>query len=232
MSALFGSRPSVPNLPTVSLAQQQGAAIGANQAALPGAEALASETNQFNQQQVNEMLGQLFPGMSGVANTISQNIASEASGKLPDDVQAAVERSGAAKSLGMGVAGSGTGADMTARDLGLTSLQLTGQGLSSAESWINEADKVYSPGEMNVQSMFVSPEQMYQATNQQDTQQFQRSMMQNEINAAPDPVVSGVVNMVPNAVGAMRGGSQLGSGGGGDSSGGGMPDEYGGLWDQ
>ena len=210
MSALFGSKPVVPNLPRVSLAGEQAASIAANQAALPASEALASSTNAFNQQQLTQMLNTMIPGFSSQSAQMSKNTSALLSGEIPADVSEAISQSGSARALGGGYAGSGSGRNLVARDLGLTSLNLMNEGQKSLESWTGEMSRIAEPGQYNVEKAFVNPEQMYQSTNEQNIQQFQRNMTQNQIDAAPDPVAAGVLNTTMSLLQSVRGGSSSG----------------------
>jgi hypothetical protein len=112
LTPFFGTKPQIPTLPTVSLSDMQGKSIAANQAALPGAEALATSTNAFNQQQIQQMLNTMIPGYSGMASTMSKNTAAMLNGEIPADVQDAISRSGSAQALGGGFAGSGMSHDL------------------------------------------------------------------------------------------------------------------------
>lgn len=185
LDSLLGQKPTVPNLPTINLGTEQQKAIAANQAALPSAEKLVGAANQFSQSQINQMLEQAIPGYSSIAKTISGNIASEVSGQIPTDVQQQVENLTAGQALAGGYAGSGAHGALVARDLGLTSLDLTQQGLSSMEGWTRTAASLYEPSMINVSSMFITPMQEYQTTNEQNVQQFQRQWMANQIAAQP-----------------------------------------------
>ena len=138
----------------------------------------------------------------------------------PDVVLPNIQNSAAGKSLGEGIAGSGASRDLVARDLGLTSLNLMETGMQTAQKWVGEMASIEEPSMMKVESMFVSPEQQYQATNEQNTQQFQRNWMQSQVNAMPDPVSSGIMSMAQSMIGSMRGGS----GGGGA-----QPQSYAGI---
>lgn len=216
LSSLFGSKPQVPTLPSLDLGAEQQKSIAANQAALPGAEKLVGAANQFSIGQINQMLEQAIPGYSSIAKTISGNIASEAQGQIPSDVVAQEQNLTAAQALQGGYGGSGAHGNLTARDLGLTSLDLTQQALTSAESWTKTAASLYEPSMVNVSSMFVSPEQQYQADNQQNLQQFQRQWMANQISAMPDPTTVGLWNttwsIIDSVLSAYTGGDMSGMG--------------------
>lgn len=192
--SIFGAKPEVPLIDKLSLETEQGKAISANTTNLDAAKNLASSTNKFNREQILQMMREVMPNYDKIAASASSNIESLVKGEIPADVQNSVQNTAAAKALGGGTAGSGSSRNLVARDLGLTSLQLTGKGLSAAESWMKMSDQIYAPGMMNVSSMFVTPMQQYATTNEQNMQQFQRTWMSNQIAAMPDPVASGIYN--------------------------------------
>lgn len=182
-SAILESGVNVPKLPRVDLTKEQQAAITANQAALPGSEAIASSVNTFNYQQLQKMLSDSIPNFNAINKTATGNILSELKGQIPQDVQDQILRSDAFKSLRGGFAGGGMSDALTARDLGLTSLDLTNKGLDSASRWITMARNTMIPGQFDVSSMFISPLQLYQTENEQNLQQFQRKYASNVMDA-------------------------------------------------
>jgi len=202
---LVGSKPNVPNLPTLNLQEEAKKAIGANTENLPAAEALTSATNLFTRQQITDMLNASVPGFSGMADTAGKNIEALLQGEIPQDVKDAISRSDAASSLTGGFGGTEASRNLVARDLGLTSLQLTSQGLSSAESWTKAMASLYEPSMLNVSSMFISPMQQYQTDNEQNQQQFQRQWMQNQINAMPAPWAEDLKQFLYRAMSAYSG---------------------------
>jgi hypothetical protein len=137
------------------------------------------------------MLRSTIPNFDQITTEASGNISDMLAGKLPSDVSAAVQNSSAAKSLGSGTAGSGFSKDLVARDLGLTSLDLTAKGLSSAESWFASTERMLAPAVSELSKMFITPMQEYSTTNEQNMQQFQRQWMVNQIGAMPDPEIRG-----------------------------------------
>jgi hypothetical protein len=213
---LFGTKPIVPKMPTLDLGAEQQKAIGDNTAALPGMERLVGKANQFSRDEITRMLESTIPGYSKMVSSATGTIASEMAGQIPGDVSAAVQDSAAAKALGGGYAGSGAHGDLVARDLGLTSLDLTQKGLSSFEDWTKMSASLYEPSQINVSSMFITPQQTAAFDEQQNENQFQQQWMTNQIRAEPDPTTVGIFNLatgvVDKAVGAVAGG---GGGGGG-----------------
>ena len=226
---LFGSKPSVPAWNNISIDQSQTQAIGANQASLGSLENLSGGVNTFNQQQLTQLFNNIMPGFQSMAGTASKNISDELSGKIPTDVAETIQSSAAAQALTGGFGGSGLAGNLTAKDLGLTSLDLTGKGLSSLESWSAQMDKMFSPGEFNVSSMFINPQEEFTATMQNQEQEVQQQWMQSQVSAEGDPITQGLWNMGMGfgkgiGAGASQAGQQYAAagGGGGGSGGGGL----------
>jgi hypothetical protein len=204
-SALFGSKPVVPAWNNVNLGTSQNKAVASNEAALPGAEALTASSNTFNQGQVEQMLNAAMPGYSQIAGNVAGNIESMTAGKIPGDVAGAVQDSAAAQSLTGGFGGSGLSGNLTARDLGLTSLNLTEQGTSSAESWMNLSNSLFAPGQMNVASMFVSPEQQFSADMQNEENSWNTQWLSNQVQAMPNPTSVGTEKFMSSMLGSIMG---------------------------
>lgn len=156
-------------------------------AALPGLEELAAKSNQFSIDQITKMLSSAIPGYEGITKSASSNIAALLRGEIPEDVKGQIQTSDAVKALTGGYAGTGAAGNLTARDLGLTSLSLTEKGLSAAESWMGIAGSLYEPGMLNMNSMFISPQQLFTADMQNQTNKWNQQWLTNQIKAMPDP---------------------------------------------
>lgn len=205
LQQLIGTKPTVPDLPSLSLSNEQQKALAANIAAIPGTEQIATQVDLFNQQQVDKMLENVIPNYKAITGQISSNIAAMTSGQIPTDVSQQIQRADAARALGGGFAGTQAQGNLTARDLGLTSLDLTQRGLASAQSWLQTANSLYSPGQFNVSSMFVSPAQQAQFDVQERDAQFQTQWMKNQIAAMPAPWASDLKQFVYRALSAYSG---------------------------
>jgi hypothetical protein len=192
---VFGGRPKYQRWQDVSLDKSQQGAIDANLAALPGMEKLAEGVNVFNQEQLTQLLNSVMPGWSDMTKQAGKNIASELKGEIPTDVAQALQSSDAAKALTGGFGGSGLAGNLTARDLGITSLNLMQQGQSSLESWSAMIDQMFAPGMMNVGSMFISPQQEFESLFKNQMGKFGQSNMMAGAAAMPDPVTGALVNM-------------------------------------
>jgi hypothetical protein len=118
--------------------------------------------NQANMTQLQSLLNQAMPGYQGVFQGLQgmlpgmqatqANMQANANqlmtGQVPTDVQQQIQRSAAFTSMMGGQAGAGTGATgaITARDLGLTSLQLMGQGATQAGQAISAGAGIMGAG--------------------------------------------------------------------------------------
>ena len=231
-SWLAGSLAGTPKVPTwqnLSLSGSQTGAIGANAASLPGIESLATGVDTFNENQLMQLLNSIMPGWSGAAGQAGQNITSELEGKVPADVQNMLQSSEAAKALagGMGFGAGTLGGSDVAKSLGLTSLGLMNQGMSSLESWTGMIDRMFAPGQFNVSSMFISPQQEFEDTmanqekqwdvnwlkSQTDWSGSAGKLLGDEINQSSQQFNSLISSIVSKYAGSMMGG--MGGGGGG-----------------
>lgn len=224
IGGLIAGKPSIPAWKTIDLGEQQTKAIQENQNSLPALENLASNTNSFNMEQLQSMLKSIIPGYDAITAGVSKDITSMVSGEIPADVSNAVQNSAAARALTGGFGGSGISGNLTARDLGLTSLDIMGKGISSAESWLSTVSNIASPQMFNMTSMFVTPQQQFQDTMENQTQQFQRDYVSNlndyqhslGVYAAND--IQDSFSTAMSLVGSFMGGMGGGSGGGGGGS--------------
>lgn len=210
-------KPKVPTFKPINVQTEGAKAIAANLENLPAAENLASQYNLFNTEQIQKMLEQAIPGYASLTGKVTSVIGSEVAGQIPKDVSAQVQLSDAAKALAGGYSGAGMHGNLVARDLGLTSLDLTQRGLSAAESWISTMDRLFAPGQFNLSSMFITPQFQTQVDIQQQESQWGVNWLKNQIAAMADPTmeavgqaVGGIADMALNYV--SFGASGLGGG--------------------
>lgn len=173
----FGGKPKVPAFVPVDVQVEQERAIAGNEAALPALERTGSRINQYNQSELDKMLNVSFGGYyDKIRKSIGKNTAEMAAGMIPDDVRDAIGRNTAGRSLYGGYGGTGMARNLTARDLGLTSLDLMTKGLDSATRWMASAR---APS-FDVTSMFVRPEFQAQFAAQERDSKFQRDYIKNQ----------------------------------------------------
>jgi len=148
----------IPDLPEISAQTEQKKAIAGNIAALPESIQLAAGINKFNFQQLQDMLKAAIPNYDEIMQTGGKQISSMLRGELPEDVQRTIQRSRGAKSFAGGYGGSGVAVSAEAESLGLASLDLIREGLSSSERWLQAASSRL-PRLADATSMFISPQQ-------------------------------------------------------------------------
>lgn len=221
LGGLAQGKPDIPQFNAINLGDEQTKATNNNLAALPGIESLASQTNSFNLDQVQKMLRSSIPGYDQMVSGISGNINSQIHGEIPKDVQDAIQTSAAAKSLTGGFGGTGMAGNLVARDLGLTSLNLTQQGQSSAESWFSNMSRMLQPGQFNVSSMFLTPEQQFSADTSERDKQFQHDYVSNmndwqhSLGFLWGQDMENTGNTIGSLLSSFLGGKMGGGGGGG-----------------
>jgi len=210
-SKVFGSKPKVADFTALNLTEEQKKALQGN---LSNADAMET------------LLNRLIPGWSANLAQAQKNNTSLLQGQIPQDVQDKILRNSAYQSFAGGFGGSGMSHALTARDLGLTSLDLQQQGNNSAQQWAKLAENTYSP-------LIIDTAQQAQATAANNAGRQANQQYKYNVAAAPDPGAAGVFNL-DTALGmqalSFGMGSLGGIGGGGGtpnpSSGGGMPSNY------
>src|SRR5205823_3488826 len=127
-----------------------------------------------------------------------------------------IQRSTAYQSLSAGTAGSPLSRGLTARDLGLTSLNLINQGSNlqgqagnAFQRWTGIAGQT----NMNPSAFLVSPTQGAEWQRQENIYQQQTKQRRYNVAAEPDPVAKGVSDTLINLLGAYLG-KGMGGGGG------------------
>lgn len=143
----------IADTPGVNYTDTYNETLGAAQQATPQAEALASGQNTFNQSEVDRLLETSIPGYREGQTKRTQNALSLLNGDIPADVSAQVARHSAGESVDGGFVGSGASRNLTARDLGRTSLDLQGIGGQQFASIIGStpmASRVSSGSFLNI----------------------------------------------------------------------------------
>lgn len=209
----FGTKPKVPTLTAIDPNVTQAKTVAGNVANFESIAKLATQVNTFNQDQLDALLDRALPGGR---QQIQSVISSQLRGEIPQDVSNAVFRSTAERGVAGGFSGSGFQRNLTARDLGLTSLDITNKALSSAERWLAQA----TAPTFDVTSMFFTPQQRLAFEQQQQSAQFQRDVMAAGVEAAPDPATAALGQEIDRffntaaSAGMMMAGGGMGGGAG------------------
>ena len=204
-----GSKPKIPELKPINFEQEQQKAIQQNIASLEPATELARKTTAAEQTQLEEQLRRAIPGYDQIVQQASKNIGSALRGELPTDVAAQIQRSTAGRALAGGFGGaSGFGRALTARDLGLTSLQLQNQGLAQAQNFIQQQRAYGMTQPFSVSSMFITPAQRVGVMQQQQQAMYNRNLQAAQVAAMPDPTLAAIGGALSQA-GSFAGGAYM-----------------------
>lgn len=199
LEKMSGTKPKLPAWTPIDITKEQQATVAGNQATLPGAQTLATSVNTFNQSELDRLYNQALPGYDRIKQNVSDYLSSTTGGQLPDDVADEIYRRTTSRATAGGFGGSGIGRNLTARDLGLTSLDLIDRGISSAQRWLS----TQAAPRFDVTSMFLSPAQRIPMAMEERNLKFQHDYLRAQIKAMPDPATKywtdGVTNLLMGA---------------------------------
>ena len=204
-----GSKPKVPAFKPIDFAAEQKQAIQQNIGSLESATELATKTTAAEQSQLEAQLRRAIPGYDQLISQAGKNIGANLRGEVSMDVQSQLQRSAAGRALGGGYgAGSGAGRNLSARDFGLTSMQIQNQGLSQAQNFIQQQRTFGMAQPFSISSMFITPGQRIGAMQQQQSAQYNRDMTAAQVAAMPDPTMAAFGSAISTA-GGMYGGAKM-----------------------
>ena len=185
--AITGQIPEIADFEKVSPEDAMQAAIDAALNTIDSATEASSRVDTAVTQQALDRLEQIAPGSSSIFGDLARQAASMSRGEIPQDVADQVMGRRAERSSMLGLQGGDS--QITARDLGLTSLDLINQGQSTFERIISAAQGI-DPVERQttVKGFQLDPttilaSEVQQAQILQDTEQARLNAA-----AAPDPV--------------------------------------------
>lgn len=233
LAPLLSSKPKVPKFKPLDFGKETATSLAEYQANLPAAAEFASKFNELSGDQMLAALEKMLPGYAKLRDTGTSLIQSQMRGEVPQDVQNRLERQAAERGVTIGGAGSGLAGNDYLRNFGLTSLQLTQQGLNSAAQWMNQAAS--KTPVFNMSNAFIPIQQRIGIRQQENESQWQRNWLKNQISAVPDGWQGALIGLEDN-IGAILGAAAsnynwggTGAGGGGatgpakaDSGGGGL----------
>jgi hypothetical protein len=212
-----GKKMKVPELKPIDFEGEQKKAIGQNIAALQPATELAQKTTSAEQNILEQQLRRAIPGYDQIIAQAGKTIGSRLRGEVDQDVASQLQRSSAGRALGGGFGGgSGMGRALSARDFGLTSMQIQNQGLAQAQNFIQQQRTMGMAQPFSVSSMFISPNQRIGFMQQQQQAQYARDMAAAQVAAQPSAMKqafgSAITQFTGTTGGAMfqRGLSQMG----------------------
>lgn len=201
-----GSKPKIPAFKPIDFEAEQKQAIQQNIAALQPATELAQKTTAAEQSQLEAQLRRAIPGYDQLVQQAGKNIGAALRGEISPEVSAQVQRSTAGRALTGGFGGgSGFGRALTARDLGLTGMQIQNQGLAQAQQFIQQQRTFGMTQPFSVSSMFITPAQRVGAMQQQQQAQYGRDLQAAQVAAMPDPTMAAFGSAISQAGGFAGG---------------------------
>jgi hypothetical protein len=204
-----GSKPKVPEFKPIDFAGEQKKAIQQNLQSLPAASELAQKTTTADQSVLEEQLRRAIPGYDKLIAQAGSNIGASLRGEISPEVSAQVQRSTAGRALSGGFGGaSGMGRSLTARDLGLTGMQIQNQGLQQAQSFIQQQRAYGMVQPFSTSSMFITPAQRVGVMQQQQQAQYGRDLQAAQVAAMPDPTMAAFGSAISSA-GGLYGGAKM-----------------------
>ena len=151
--------PKIPTYKKVDQTKEQQDGIAANLASFDQAKQLADQTTAADQDRLESILSRTMPNYKQMLSGAGSAVQNMISGKLATEDQAMYMRQSAERGGSLGISGSGAGRNLTARDLGLSSLQMTQAGLGAFNQLSSNVRQNYTVNPMSTSAMYVSPSQ-------------------------------------------------------------------------
>jgi len=203
---LMKKKPKIPTYKPVDQTAEQEAAIAANLASFDSAKQLADQTTMADQDRLDSILARTMPNYKEMLAGSGRAIQDMIAGNLPNADQNVLMRKAAERSGALGIGGSSAGRKLTARDLGLSSLQMTQAGLNSFNALSSNLRQNYTVNPMSTASMYVTPSQWI--SNAINENQFSyNALTQKRISDANNSTMSRLGNSL-----SALGGTAFGAG--------------------
>jgi len=207
LGGLFGAKKvKVPELKPIDFAGEQRQAIQQNIASIEPATELATKTTAAEQGVLEAQLRRAIPGYDQLIQQAGKNIGANLRGEVSQDVASQLQRSAAGRALGGGFGGgTGMGRNLSARDFGLTSMQIQNQGLNQAQNFIQQQRMFGMAQPFSVSSMFITPNQRIGFMQQQQQAQYARDMAAAQVSAQPSAMNQAFGSAIGNFTGTVGG---------------------------
>ena len=152
-------------------------AFDLNRQNFPRIRRLGNRYNDLLQDQTFGLYSRLDPNFLNTQQAEGRNIYDLSRGVLPQDVTDSIFRNNAEKFIGVGTPGTGLASSGTARDLGLTSLDLIGRGAAmntnAVQRWQSLANRQFDPS-----AFLFTPAQLVSLDDSRTNSIFQRNLGQ------------------------------------------------------
>lgn len=182
--SLMKKKPKIPTYKKVDQTKEQEAGIAANLASFDQAKQLADQTTAADQDRLDSILTRTMPDYRKNLAAASSAVGDMLSGKLGIGDQAYSMRQSAERGGALGLAGSGAGRNLTARDLGLTSFQMQQYGLGAFNQLSSNVRQNYTVAPMSTAFSYTSPQQRIQNAMQDNQFAYNAAVGRAQSNAA------------------------------------------------
>ena len=218
LSDIFGSKPQVIPWQNVLLSDAQLQSLMTNIKDWGSIEQLGNLWQNYIMAGYEKAVPGFGNLLSGITGGVSEEISQAGQmlkGVIPSDVVSYDFRTSAMQNLLSGLSGSPAAAANTARNLGLTSLDLINQGSNLLGNAAQRWQQLASFGQTTmapIQNMLITPEQQFSAnlTNEVNRQRTQQEAA--NVAAAPSPIAKGLSDLVAYITAAYAShGASLGS---------------------
>lgn len=225
----------IANTPGLDTGKITGDALADLEKYLPQDISLAQKVTDANQSMLNKLYEENVPGFKNIQEQRASLIQDFLAGRLPVDVQASIERSSAARGLGLGISGSPIQRNLTARDLGRTSLDLMNYGLGQVPGYFGSTPIAAPTDPLTFAGP--SPNQLIDLRGQERAQKMSLLAQAAGIGGQTEAWANYLNQVGGTLMGAGLEGMGMGGGGGGsakrasklESLGGTVPDNWAGL---
>lgn len=190
-----------------------------------------TDVNNRDNKDYRTALSSIDPSLMANVAKNGVNIASFLKGDIPQDVVQQIQRNSAQAALTGGFSGTGMARNMTARDLGLNSLQLMQQGAGMMQQQ-TATDVAMTPGRQQLSQLMMTPQQLLARDDQDKTAaanianqnailQYQAALKDKGTGGILSSIGGGLMGMAGGGGGGMLGGLMGMFNGGAGGSGGG-----------
>lgn len=219
--SLLKKKPKIPTYKPVNQQASQESAIAANLASFPRARELADMTSQADQERLDSVLASIYPQYRETALSAGGAIQDMIAGRLPFQDQQMTMRRAAERSMLGGYANTQAGRNLTARDLGLSSLQMTQAGLGAFNQLSSNVRSNFTVNPMSTAFSYMSVPQYVQNEIGENQFRYQALVGKRQSDAA-NSFQSRLGAGLSSVGGMMVGSAMMGGGGSFGATGGGQ----------
>lgn len=212
-ASLLKKGAKIPKYKKVDQDAEQKAAIAGNLASFDSAKELADRTTMADQERLESIISRTLPEYQNILRSAGGAISNMIAGNLPMADQGMTIRQAAERGGALGLGGSQAGRNLTARDLGISQVQMMNQGLNAFNSFSSNLRQNYTVNPMSQASMYMTPQQRVDFAQRDNQFAYKAAVGKAQSDAANNPM-NRALNFVSGAAGMYLGNSGFGGGGG------------------